>query len=54
MASDTFDRESSLRGPVSGAIKEYAAELAKARTKSAKNEVKQKAMEAVKQLLTQL
>jgi hypothetical protein len=47
----TFEREAGLRGPISAAIKEHAAELAAAKTKKEKEAIKAKTLESVRAAL---
>jgi hypothetical protein len=48
----TFEREAGLRGPISAAIKEHAAELAAAKTKKEREAIKAKTLESVRAALT--
>lgn len=47
----TFEREAGLRGPISAAIKEHAAELAAAKTKKEREAIKAKTLESVRAAL---
>lgn len=47
----TFEREAGLRGPISAAIKQHAAELAAAKTKKEREAIKAKTLESVRAAL---
>lgn len=54
IAADTFDREANLKGPVSAAIKEHAAEYAQAKTRKERREIKAAALESVRAAIAEI